>query len=113
MEFMKLNKKQIAPVLKSSFPEYKGRKFKVVFTPNCYLFDTNWSGGSKSSYVFLTADLKAHTLPSFAPWNNPIEGREIQLNENFIVVEHSFFCGQDSGITIHAHPCYAPLLLPA
>lgn len=107
-EVIKLTKKQAAPIVNPLFPEYTGRKFKIVFTDSITFYDTNWDGGTKNDYKFIGNNGKTASLNIPAPWNNAIEGQKINIGENFMVVCHSFFCGVDSGITIYANPCHLP-----
>lgn len=50
-ESFKLSTKQASPIVKATFPEYKGRKFKLVFTDTVWFHDTNWGGGSRNKYA--------------------------------------------------------------
>ncbi len=105
---IKVRKAQTRPILDATYPDYRGRKFKVEFTDKVWLHDTNWGGGSRNYYAFVTADGERRYLPSPPPWDNPYEGRGVELPANVLVVEHCYFCGKDLGITIYAHPSYAP-----
>jgi hypothetical protein len=110
---MKITNKQATPIVKHVFPEYTGRKFKIEFTESITLYDTNWSGGTKNEYRFIGSNGKI-AIPSIpAPWNNMIEGSKIDIPENMLVVEHSYFCGNDMGIRIYANPCHLPKWLNA
>ena len=108
---IKVRKAQVRPILKRSFPDYRGRKFKIEFTDEVNFYGTNWSGGSRNSYAFVHADGNDKFLSAPAPWVNPYEGKKHLLPENVLVVRHTIFCGKDLGITIYAHPSYAPRLL--
>ena len=110
---IKLNTKQARPVVQATFPEYKGRKFSIEFTTTVTMYDTNWGGGTRNVYKFVRSDGNVASLPSFAPWNNPVEGKTVDLPENVMMVEHSDFCGHDMGIRIYAHPVWANKYLPA
>ncbi len=115
LEPVKVKKAQIAPILAASFPEYRGRSFKVYFTEKVTLGDLNWDGGTKCTYrAVRMSDGKCAPFPHFSPWNNPLEGKTIPLPESgdIIVVVHSYFCGQDMGITFYAHPSAQQKMLP-
>lgn len=114
-EPLKVTKKQIQPLLAVSFPNYKGRTFKVYFTEEITLSDLNWSGGTKCTYAAVKmSEGRCEAFPHFSPWNNPLEGKTIPLPESgdIVVVMHSYFCGQDMGITFYAHPSAQQKMLP-
>jgi hypothetical protein len=110
---MKLKKAQAWPIVKATFPNYKGRTFHIEFTNKVTFFDTNWGGGSRNSYAAVRSDGKTAKLGVPAPWINPVEGKSIELPEDVLVVEHSIFCGKDCGITIYANTCHLPKWLSA
>lgn len=104
-----LTRKEAAPFIKATFPEYNGRKIKVKFSEKITFYDTNWGGGTRNQYAALKMDgtlSRIITVP--APWINPIEGETAEIPAGILVVEHSIFCGHDLGITIHARPETAP-----
>jgi hypothetical protein len=103
---MKLTKRQAWPIVQGAFPEYKGRKFTLVFHETPYICDTNWGEGTRNQYklVKLGSDFECRALPTFSPWANPIEGERFPMRPGYALIEHSIFCGKDCGITIYAHP---------
>lgn len=110
---IKLNKKQVLPLLNASFPDYTGRKFSVEFTENLTFWDTNWHGGTHREYIAIDINGNSSKLDVPAPWNNPIEGLKIVMPKNAIIACHLYFCGYDMGITFYSHPSNAPKLLTA
>lgn len=53
-------------------------------------------------------------MPAQSMFDRPIQGADaVILPDGFACVEHSIFCGQDSGITIHIRPENSAGLLPA
>jgi len=108
MTTIKLKKSQVRQILQMTFPEYRGRKYKIEFRDTVTFYDTNWSGGTRNTYRFVRADGKVADLPVAAPWANPAERLTVEVPPDVLVVRHSFFCGQDMGITITAHPCHLP-----
>jgi hypothetical protein len=110
---LKVTRKQAEQIIKATFPEYTGRKIKVEFTDKVTFWDTNWSGGSCNKYAALYADGRSVKVNAPAPWVNMIEGTSVTLGVNVLCVEHSYFCGQDAGITIYAHPANVPKWLEA
>ena len=109
---MKINKSQVRPILEATFPEYRGRTFKVEFVPTITFYNTNWGGGSRNKYAAIGSDGRTARLSVPAPWVNPVEGKTIEIPTNVLVVKHTIFCGKDLGITIYAHPAHMPKWLP-
>lgn len=113
MTTLKLTSRQAKPIVSVAFPDYRGRKFFMEFTGAVRFDNMNWDGGSKNEYVSIRRDGSVGRFESYSPWNNPVEGQTVQLPADVIVVQHTYYCGQDCGITIYAHPSLAPALLPA
>ena len=110
---LKLTTKQAKVIVKATFPQYTGRKFKIEFTDKITFYDTNWGGGSRNYYAAVSSDGKTIHLHVPAPWVNPVEGATLPMPEDALIVEHSIFCGQDMGIRIYAHPCHLPKWIEA
>lgn len=101
-------------VLQSTFPEYHGHTFKLEIRSHIRLTGAYWSGGSKSDYALYNTDInKAVSLPD-APFlqHSQLHETDIEIPQNFIIVEHSIFCGKDSGITFYVSPKANTHLLP-
>jgi len=113
MKTVKITRKQAEPVLKASFPEYRGRTIRVDFSGTVCFHDTNWGDGSRNYYHGVKADGTSKRMVVPAPWVNPVEGKTMLIPSDVLIVEHSIFCGHDCGITIYAHPQYAPKWLTA
>lgn len=109
----KLTRKQAKPLLDATFPNYNGRKIALEFTDKVTFYDTNWGGSSRNYYHAVKADGSNSRLTVPAPWVNAIEGKTFDMTTGVLIVEHTIFCGQDCGITIYAHPQYAPRWLTA
>ncbi len=108
---MKAHRKQVKPILEITFPDYTGRKITVEPKERITFYDCNWSGGTKNEYKAIRNDGETSTLPTPAPWVNPFEGKTVDMRPDIIIVEHSYFCGKDIGITIHIHPDLLPKML--
>jgi hypothetical protein len=107
----------VAPMIRATFPSYKGKKFQVVAAESVTLHDLNWSGGSRCQYRACTlagAPLgNADKFNAMAPWENPAEGQSLPIAPGACVVQHTLFCGSDLGLRIYVHPSdMAPLLPP-
>ena len=104
---MKLKKEQIRDILEASFPDYKGRKFRIRVEEK-YFMSNYWSGGSRTYVKAL--GLKSGKLVAVEPdWKttNPMRPEahaEFFIPSNIILVEHTFFCGKDLGISIVVSP---------
>ena len=109
---LKLNTQQASPIVQATFPDYKGRKFSLEFTEKVWLHDLAWDGGSKNFYAGIKVDGTVRHLKISNPWTcGGLEGKDIPLTPDAILVEHCYFCGHDLGIRIYAHPSLAPKLL--
>ena len=113
MNSIKTTRKVAGKIIRASFPDYTGRKIAVRFADKITFYNTNWSGGSRNEYVIVASDGKTAKMNVPAPWLNVVEGARIEMPTNALVVEHSFYCGQDAGITIWAHPTHLPKWLEA
>ena len=108
---MKITRKQAQQILNRSFPDYTGRKINVAIKDRITFYDTNWSGGTKNEYAIVLLSGQSEMFNAPAPWSNPVEGKTVDMQPGAVIVEHSYFCGQDCGITIYVHPDNAPKLL--
>ena len=108
-----LTRKQAAKIISLSYPDYKGRKITVEFSDTVSFYDTNWGGGSKNYYTALglteNGELVARQYIAPAPWNNTVEGTTVALPTNALIVERSFFCGKETGLTIYVNPAQESL----
>jgi hypothetical protein len=104
-----------------AFPSYTGRTYKLsVHDAGGMSLASYWSEGSRSYYAVLRlADMAVVSIPqNGSGFDGFGRGIEIALPTalpapGFAVVEHSIFCGKDSGITIHVQAENAAPLLPA
>jgi hypothetical protein len=110
-EGIKLTRKQAKPIIDACYPEYNGRKITLEFTDHIIPWDLNWGGGTRNTYTFLNARGESKRYRPAAPWCEMSEGKRVELQPDVVVVEHSIFCGHDTGLTIYAHPALAPKLL--
>lgn len=111
---MKLRKADVSELLKISYPDYKGRKFKVSIKKEYYLKDY-WSGGSRT-YAKFAKFVNDHWEVVTNPFTNPYkDSAHVQFNvpNDIIIIEHIFFCGKDLGINFVVSPnfIYLPKLL--
>lgn len=56
MQSIKLSTAQARPIVKATFPDYKGRKFSLEFTNHVSFYNVNWSSGSKNEYRMVRVD---------------------------------------------------------
>lgn len=112
-----VSRKQVAAIVAATFPEYRGRKIRLVAEDSLLVHELNWSGGARNQYRGCTltgertGDLDRYN--ACAPWNNGAEGQTTRIPLGAVVVRHSFFQGQDCGLTISVNPGDMPRLLPA
>lgn len=114
---VQVSKKDVSAIVRASFPEWTGRKIRVKASESVRLHDLNWSGGTRSEYRACTLDgseiESKYDLNAPAPWNNQFEGAKCDIPVGVAIVEHSYFCGKDSGLRIHVNPLDMPKFLPA
>lgn len=101
---IKVKKAAVKEIVKVTFPEYRGRTFKVQYTESVTFHDTNWGGGSRTEYKIVKRGVGVAKVTVDAPWCNVIEGQTVELDHDHLIVAHSVFCGHDCGITVYAHP---------
>lgn len=107
---------EVKAVALAAFPHYRGNTFKVSEFAGPMRLDSNWEGGSRNTFVILDlASMRQATIPeNGTPFSNG--GKIMQISDlplNCAVIEHTFFCGKDLGITIHARAENLTKLLPS
>lgn len=106
----------VKKLVRATFPDYRGRRFKLHVSDapvNCASY---WDGGSRSYFRFIKLDtLEASAeVPAQSAFDRKIDGVEcVLLPPGIVCVEHSIFMGKDNGITIHVPPESAAPMLPA
>lgn len=115
METIYLDPSEVPAVLRRACGGYTGRKFKAVAATEVRFSDNAWSGGTKSDYLGLDLATGETFAPPRNDYGTPFTGREptVQLEPGKAIVEHSRFCGKDTGITFHLHPDNLAKLLAA
>lgn len=113
MKTLYLEPNQVPAQLRGS---YSGKQFKAIVTESMTIpADAGlWSGGSRDTFRVVRLSDGATIEPvnhNAAPWGERSEKR-IQLEPGIAVVEHSIFCGKDTGLTFYVHPANATALLP-
>ena len=90
----------------ASFPGYTGQKFKMEFREQIRFADTQWSGGSRSEYIIIKLDGMQRAAIPEAPFMERSQVHEMvyPIPPGYVVVKHSWFCGQDMGLTFYVHP---------
>ena len=115
-ESIKVLKKDVWWIVSRAFPDYPGRKFRVHPSNTITFYDTNWGGGTRNAYAAVPLSREDgrsvihHAAP---PWDNPVEGRTVEIPRGVAVIEHSIFMGKDLGITVWVRPGDLAPLLPA
>ena len=105
----------IKQIASAAYPEYRGRKFHIEVSEYPLDVRSYWDGGSRSYFRFvnlMTLEISSQVSAQSA-FDKPISGAEaVTLPVGFACVEHSIFCGKDSGLTFHIRPENAAKLLP-
>jgi hypothetical protein len=105
----------IKRIVKATYPSYRGRKIRIApqrYPLNCKSY---WDGGSRDYFAFMRLDTFAVApMPAQSAFDRDIRGAEaVTLPPGVICVEHSIFCGKDTGITIHVNPENLVSMLPS
>ena len=104
---MKLIKKDVADILKVTFPEYEGRKFRLA-TYRHYQISDYFAGGTREYTQAVKWDgenwVSASLPEAVHNPHNPAAHATINMPVDVMLVIHSIFCGHDSGIVIVASP---------
>ena len=91
----------IKTLARAAFPEYKGRKIKTAQRAS-YTMSNFWDGGSRTFVKAVNLATGKMVDPSELT-ANPMNGAAhatFQIPAGIAIVEHSFFCGQDCGLTV-------------
>jgi hypothetical protein len=98
-----------------TFPNYKGRKFKLDNSGHPVNVTSYWDGGSRDYYVALNL-ATGQTLPvpqNGTPFDGgPVAPNGVKVPQGYVIAEHSIFMGKDSGITFYVDPQSATQFLP-
>jgi hypothetical protein len=94
---------------------YSGRKFKacVVNAGHKFTLNSMWDGGSRDYYAVVKLSTMESIDVSDMVGSYTREDKTLKLQAGFALVEHSFFCGKDAGITIYILEENAAKLIPA
>ena len=112
---MKTSDKQIKIIAKSAFPEYAGRKFYFEAQSHALDMRSYWDGGSREYYKFVSlVDGRVSVeVPAQSAFDLAVSGIDkVFVPLGFVAVRHAFFCGNDCGLTVIAHPDNVAKLLP-
>lgn len=106
----------IKQIVKSTYPEYRGRKVRLCTLPEggkVRFSDNYWDGGSRSYWAACRLDNGAAvSLESGSPYRDQHEGQLVEVPFGCVVVEHSIFCGKDAGLRIYVRAENLAPLLP-
>jgi hypothetical protein len=103
----------IRKIVNSTFPSYRGKKFKLSTDVPSRL-DSYWDEGSRDYFSFYELSTsKVLDVGSNHPFFEAGKPRDLEsLPPGVVIVKHSIFCGKDMGITIYANAGDLAPLLP-
>jgi hypothetical protein len=87
-------------IVQAAYPSYRGRKVSIVpqrYPPNVRSY---WEGGSRDYFVFLRLDTLAVAASPERIRQTGAMCHAVTLPLGIVCVEHSIFCGKDTGIRI-------------
>ena len=112
---MEVKSRDMKRLIKATFPDYRKRTLRIEPTTQVRFMDLNWSGGTRSEYRACTITGQSIenrvNMSGPAPWNNPFEGKIIDLPEGAVVVEGGYFCGKPRQLRVYVHPNDMPKML--
>lgn len=96
----------VRSVTKAAYPEYRGRRIRLVVANHPLNVKSYWDGGSRDYFRFVRlADMDVLPVPVQSAFDKQIPGAEaVTLQPGIVCVEHSIMCGKDRGLRIHTHP---------
>lgn len=106
--------KTLKAIVLACYPEWAGRKLFVCAATD-YDMANYWDGGSRDYAMAFNLTTKIASEPAYATTNpmNRVAHKTVQIPEGVVIVEHSYFCGKDSGVTIYVNPANLARFLPA
>jgi hypothetical protein len=92
-------------IAKHAYPEYKGRKIKLVVGQESIdtTQDVNWSGGTRTEYIFVrldNGDIMKNPNQHLPPWKQDSSHAMAKLSDGLVCVTHTIFLGKDCGLTV-------------
>jgi hypothetical protein len=95
----------LVKLMKSVYPDYKGRKFKLTITDESFETHSYWSGGSKTYFKFINYSGNILNIPDNRhPCFQHEENRTTKLVKGLACIKNEIFCGHDMGLEIMLHP---------
>ena len=102
---------QVSGLVQAAFPGAKSRRPVRVEVRESYHVQNYWDGGTRYECAAINAKTKLPVSLEQAGFQMQTQGNPyglqsglLKLTQEFIVVEHVFFCGKDLGYRIYAHP---------
>lgn len=104
--YLEPNDPKVQALRQIAFPGYTGRQFELHLTPTISFSETQWSGGTKSSYHIIDLASRRIVPVPEAPFlqRSALHEKNHPLPVGYVVVEHKIFCGKDLGLTFHVNP---------
>ncbi len=99
-----LNQFKIAKeIFKVAYPDYKGRKFNIVFDRERMSVRSYWDEGSRTVYCMVRlSDMTVAHAPNMAhPFFTTVQGvDDVKIPEGFVIVSNAVHWGVKAGLTI-------------
>jgi len=95
----------VKDLAKAIYSDYNGRKFHIQ-KQESYQPSNYWDGGSRTYSVAIDFRGQRVLMPtheSTVPWNKQAHD-SFEIPQGVGILEHTYFCGKDMGITLVIHP---------
>src|SRR3990167_10052114 len=108
-----VRRNDVLSLINASFPDYKGRKFRVLPRTGPLQMISYWEGGSRSYFVIIdmVRGRSMEVPQNGTMYDDPTIPSHKDVPPGYVVVEHRIFCGKDLGLRFHVHPKDMPALL--
>lgn len=102
---LRMSNPLVKRLIAATFPEYRGRKVRLMLWTRPRQLMNYWSGGSRSDWRLIDP-ARGFAAPS-ADMYNPFTKaahEAFDLPAGVIAIEHDIFCGKDMGLYVYVRP---------
>lgn len=94
----------VKAALRATFPDYRGRKVRIVRYDRPLYLDLSWSGGTVDKVALV--DFVGGRIGKLRVSSPFVAGAHdpVVCPPGAMLVVRSYFCGHDAGVTFYVHP---------